>query len=162
MRLATLISVLFFVAWFTPNAGAEPISAAAISVVDGDTIDVGPQRYRMVGYDTPETVGISRRPVADDEKVIGRIAKDRLAELLQSGPLDLTEVPCACPKSTIGTSACNYGRKCAILTLNGTNIGDPLIAEGLAVPFTCKIRNCRMPDWPKIIRSQFPESLSTR
>lgn len=32
----------------------EPIDASSIAVVDGDTIDVGPDRYRMVGYDTPE------------------------------------------------------------------------------------------------------------
>ena len=32
----------------------EPISVTAISIVDGDTIDVGRDRYRMIGYDTPE------------------------------------------------------------------------------------------------------------
>jgi hypothetical protein len=32
----------------------EPIGVESIAVVDGDSINVGPQRYRLVGFDTPE------------------------------------------------------------------------------------------------------------
>lgn len=85
------------------------------------------------------------------------IAKERFAELLRSGPLDLTEVACSCPASTIGTDRCNAGRKCGILLLNGRNIGATLIAEELAMPFVCGQTRCRkMPDWPRIIELQFP------
>lgn len=140
----------------SPGVRAEPISVEAITVVDGDTIDVGPYRYRMIGYDTPE-VTTRRRKVSADEKALATIAKERFAELLGSGPLDLTEVACSCPARTIGTKACNYGRKCGVLLLNGKNIGDTLIAEELAIPFVCRKTSCpRMPDWSKIIESQFP------
>lgn len=135
---------------------AEPINVEAIAVVDGDTIDVGPHRYRMVGYDTPE-IKTPRRRVSADEKALATIARERFIELLHSGPLDLTEVDCSCPASTIGTKDCNHGRKCGILTLNGRNIGETLIAEELAAPYVCWKTSCpRMPDWPAIIESQFP------
>jgi hypothetical protein len=57
------------------------------------------------------------------------------AELLKSGSLDLTEVPCSCSAKKLRDGTCNHGRKCAILSLNGRNIGDTLIVEELAVPY---------------------------
>lgn len=153
MRLIVLGAALLF---FSGSVQAGPISVDAITVVDGDTIDIGPHRYRMVGYDTPE-VKTPRRKVTPDERALAIIAKERFEELLRSGPLDLTEVACSCPASTIGTKKCNSGRKCAILLLNGKNIGETLIAEELAVPYVCGETRCpRMPDWPQIIRSGFP------
>jgi endonuclease YncB( thermonuclease family) len=59
---------------------AEPISVEAIAVVDGDTIDVGPHRYRLVGFDTPE-IQTRRRQVSPDEKALAIIAKERFTEL---------------------------------------------------------------------------------
>jgi endonuclease YncB( thermonuclease family) len=135
---------------------AEPISADAIAVVDGDTIDVGPDRYRLVGFDTPE-IRTPRRKVSADERALATIASERLTELLRSGALELTEVRCSCPASKIGTKQCNIGRKCGVLTLDGKNIGATLITEELAVPYKCRKTSCpRMPDWPRIIESQFP------
>jgi endonuclease YncB( thermonuclease family) len=75
---------------------AEPINADAIAVVDGDTIDVGPDRYRLVGFDTPE-IKTPRRKVSADERALATIASERLTELLRSSALDLTEVRCSCP-----------------------------------------------------------------
>jgi hypothetical protein len=95
--------------------------------------------------------------VSADERALATIASERLTELLRSGALDLTEVRCSCPVSKIGTKQCNIGRKCGVLTLDGRNIGATLIAEELAVPYKCRKTNCpRMPDWPRIIDSQFP------
>ncbi|MBI5263855.1 MAG: thermonuclease family protein [Bradyrhizobium sp.] len=128
----------------------------AIVVVDGDTIDVGAHRYRLVGFDTPE-IQTQRRQVSPDERSLAALAKQRFVELLHGGSLDLTEVDCSCPAETLGTKKCNHGRKCGILLLNGKNIGDTLIAEELAVPFHCGKTRCpKMPDWPKIIARQFP------
>jgi hypothetical protein len=70
---------------FASGHGA-PIDADAITVVDGDTIDVGPDRYRMVGYDTPE-IKTPRREVSADERALAAIAKERFTELLRSGAL---------------------------------------------------------------------------
>lgn len=52
---------------------AQPIRAEAITAMDGDTIDVGPHRYRMIGYDTPEII-TRRRKVSADEKVLATMA----------------------------------------------------------------------------------------
>jgi endonuclease YncB( thermonuclease family) len=120
----------------TCGVSAEPISANDISVVDGDTIDAHGQRYRMVGYDTPE-IATPRRKVGPGERGVATIAKERFTELLKSGPLDLVEVPCSCSAKKLRDGTCNHGRKCAILSLNGRNIGDTLIEEELAVPYVC-------------------------
>ena len=106
----------------------------------------------MISYDTPETTSRGRRIVGPDEKALANLATERLQELINSGPLDLQEVTCSCPKDTLGTKACNHGRKCAILLINGKNVGETLIAEELAVPFVCSPTRCpKMPNWPKII-----------
>jgi endonuclease YncB( thermonuclease family) len=109
----------------------------------------------MVGYDTPE-IRTPRRKVSTDEEALASIARERFVELLHSGRLDLTEVRCSCPDSTIGTKQCNRGRKCGVLTLNGTNIGEALIAEKLAFAYVCRETSCpRMPNWSKIIEGSF-------
>jgi endonuclease YncB( thermonuclease family) len=139
----------------------EPITAHEITIVDGDTIDAHGQRYRMIGYDTPE-VATPRRKVGPDEKALATLAKERLAELMQSGQLDLAEVPCSCSAQKLADGTCNHGRKCAVLMLNGKNIGDTLIAEELAMPFVCSKTRCpKMPDWPSIIQRQ-NEAMRTR
>jgi endonuclease YncB( thermonuclease family) len=144
---------LFLVA-MTYSAMAEPIAVSEIAVVDGDTIDAHGQRYRMIGYDTPE-VATPRRRVGLGERAVATIAKERFVELLHSGPLDLTEMPCSCSAKKLRDGTCNHGRKCAILSLNGKNIGDTLIAEELAVPYVCSATRCpRMPNWPRILEGQ--------
>jgi endonuclease YncB( thermonuclease family) len=138
----------------TCGALAEPISVTEISVVDGDTVAAHGQRYRMIGYDTPEVV-TPRRRVGPDERAVATIAKERFVELLGSGPLDLTEVRCSCSTKKLRDGTCNHHRKCAILSLNGKNIGDTLIAEELAVPYVCAATRCPlMPDWPRILERQ--------
>ncbi len=57
----------------TFTASAEPVSVDDISVVDGDTIDYRGERYRMIGYDTPE-IQTPRRLVGPDEKALATIA----------------------------------------------------------------------------------------
>lgn len=137
-------------------ARAEPITPSEIRVIDGDTIEAHGLTYRMVGYDTPETKSRGRRAVGPEERAVANLATARFQELISSGPLDLKEVPCSCPAATLGTKACNHGRKCAVLSLNGKNIGDALIAEELALPFECGPTKCpKLPDWPKIIREPF-------
>jgi len=42
-----------------------------------------------------------------------------------------------------------------MLSLNGKNIGDTLIAEELAVLYVCSARKCPpMPDWPRVLDGQ--------
>jgi endonuclease YncB( thermonuclease family) len=141
-RGSALGLVLALVAGIGPGH-ADPITSAEIRVIDGDTIEAHGFRYRMVGYDTPETAA-TWREIGPDERAVGTIAKERFQELIN---------PCACPQRKVAAGLCNHGRKCAILTLNGKNIGDSLIAEELAVPFVCGRTKCpKMPNWPKIVR----------
>lgn len=142
-----VLAMLFLVAG---TALAEPVTVSQLKVIDGDTVDVGADRFRMVGYDTPE-IKTSRRKVGEKERALAAKATARFVELLNSGPLDLTEVRCSCSERTIGTKKCNGGRKCGILTVSGVNVGKTLIAENLAAEFVCRRNSCpRMPDWPGI------------
>jgi hypothetical protein len=70
----------------------------------------------------------------------------RLRDLVRLGNLDFTFVPCACPPGTQGTRACNFGRRCGTLKVQGRDVADILISEGLAAPFVCEATRCpRMP-----------------
>lgn len=126
-------------------AAAEPITAERIRVLDGDTIRVDGAKpdVRLVGFNAPET----RRAKSDHERKLGGQATLRVREILRTaGKIDLTLVPCACRAGTEGTPACNFGRSCGRLTADGRDVGDMLIAEGLAVKFECGATSCpKMP-----------------
>ena len=68
----------------------ETIRAGAIRVIDGDTIDAAGDRFRLVGFDTPETYG----PKCDYELTLGRAATARLQDLLDGVQIaDLVVLP---------------------------------------------------------------------
>ena len=69
-------------------------------------------------------------------------ATARLRQLVASGQTGITTVACACPPGTEGTPECNHGRSCGTLTVNGRDVGDTLVAEGLAVQFVCSGWGC--------------------
>lgn len=117
------------------------ISLYDFTITDGDTIHLnGEQRgTRLVGFNTPETI----RPQCSEERALGRRAKARLQQLVSGGAaLELQRVPCSCAPGTEGTKACNHGRACAILRTNGRDVGQVLIAEGLAAPLVCGAESC--------------------
>ena len=119
----------------SPGGRAEPIPSARIRVLDGDTIEIDRTRptVRLVGFNAPET----DRARCLQERTVGEAAAARLSALVSGGGLDLSIVPCSCPPGTQGTTSCNYGRACAVLRSGGKDVGQILIAEGLAVPFRC-------------------------
>jgi endonuclease YncB( thermonuclease family) len=101
---------------------AETIAARDVYVIDGDTIDVGLDRFRLVGLDTPETY----RARCDYELALGQAATARLRELIASGQLlDLVVLP----------GRDRYGRGLARLYVGRRDIADVLISEGLARPY---------------------------
>ena len=78
---------------------------------------------RIAGIDTPE----SRRSQCPSEKVRGKQAGSRLAELLQEAPIQVRNV-------IEGKWA---GRLVAeVILANGKSVADVLIAEGHAVPYS--------------------------
>lgn len=116
------------------------IDPETIRVLDGDTIEVGAERkrVRLIGFNAPETEGAA----CPRERELGLQASSRLKALIASEPADLSLVPCACRAGTEGTQACNYGRACGILKVDGVDVGATLIKEGLAVPFMCGKTRC--------------------
>jgi endonuclease YncB( thermonuclease family) len=68
---------------------------------------------------------------------MGDKATRRVRDLVQAGDLDFKFVACSCRPGTEETPACNYGRRCGPLKAGGRDVGEILIAEGLAVPFKC-------------------------
>lgn len=112
----------------------------SFSIVDGDTLRLSDgTRMRLVGFNAPEK---GDRAECAREATLSARATARLKELAAGSRTEVTQVACACPPGTEGTNECNYGRSCGTLTANGRDVGDILIAEGLAVSFICSGWGC--------------------
>jgi endonuclease YncB( thermonuclease family) len=112
--------------------------AHAISVVDGDTIRIGGRLTRLTGFNAPETW----KPNCAAERHLGEAATARLRQLVDGGDAQFASLRCACRPGTEGTMNCNYGRACGSLRVDGRDVGDILISEGLAVRFVCGATGC--------------------
>jgi endonuclease YncB( thermonuclease family) len=124
--------------WF-PSMSTTTSEARHFSITDGDTIKMGDgTRVRLVGFNTPEKF----EPLCERERALGVKASIRLVELVSSGKSTVTRVPCSCKPGTEGTNKCNFGRSCGILRVDGRDVGQTLISEGLAVPFVCGATGC--------------------
>lgn len=111
----------------------------SFTVTDGDTVRMSDgTRVRLVGFNTPEKF----EPQCAREAALGNRASERLKELVASGTPTVTRVACSCKPGTEGTDKCNHGRSCGTLTVDGRDVGDILISEGLAVSFVCGETSC--------------------
>lgn len=118
MKHLLFLLMTISIGWVAPIQ-AEQISARSIYVIDGDTIDINGARYRLVGFDTPETY----RPQCDYEKALGNQATARLKQLISGiAIIDLAVQP----------GRDRYGRGLARLFVGGRDVGTTLINEGLA------------------------------
>ncbi len=109
-----------------------------ISVVDGDTIRINGRLTRLTGFNAPETW----KPNCTAEQRLGEAATARLRQLVDGGEARYASVRCACRPGTEGTMNCNYGRACGSLRVDGRDVGDILISEGLAVRYRCGTTGC--------------------
>lgn len=121
MRNANLVLMLL-IAMLVACAPAETVT---VRVIDGDTVDAGlDNNVRLTlddgsGFDTPETF----RSGCSSEAAIGQAATRRLREILGNArDVDLA----------LGSRSCGFGRYCGALRVDGINVGDTLIQEGLA------------------------------
>ena len=112
---------------------------ADIHVVDGDTVCADGQVYRLVGFDTPESGEQAQCP---SERILAARATTHLQQLVTTGKTRLERVACACRPGTEGTPNCNYGLLCAVLTVDGRDVGELLINEGLAHRYVCGSTGC--------------------
>jgi hypothetical protein len=88
-------------------------------VVDGDTIYLEGQKIRIAGIDAPETHDYG----CPEELALGERSASRLQELLNGGAVSL---------SSIDRDEDVYGRKLRNAAVDGRDVGDTLIGEGLA------------------------------
>lgn len=98
------------------------VASASIYVIDGDTIDIAGERYRLVGFDTPETY----RAACLSEKAMGALATARLRELIAAEPKVAL---------FIEPNRDKYDRGLARLVVGGRPVADTLIFDGLARPY---------------------------
>lgn len=111
-------------------ASASPIAAVDYDVcgtakritcvVDGDTFWVRGEKVRIINIDAPEI----QHAKCDAERRLGMVTRQRLGELLSGGRLWL---------GRDGTD--REGRTLALVRVNGNDLGEVLIAEGLARPW---------------------------
>lgn len=88
-------------------------------VVDGDTFWLRGTKIRIADIDTPEL----SPPRCERERQRGMAAKQRLLEILNSGPIVL---------KTTARDEDRFGRKLRVVFRGDRSVGDILIAEGLA------------------------------
>ncbi|MGZ8417372.1 MAG: thermonuclease family protein [Methyloceanibacter sp.] len=67
------------------------MAAMAVShaVIDGDTVHLEPERYRLLGIDAAEI----RHAQCDAERRLGELTKHRLEALIRSGPIAFAPNP---------------------------------------------------------------------
>lgn len=95
--------------------------SSKITVIDGDTVKMHDQRFRLLGFDTPEM-----RARCAKEHTKARKATARLKALINNSH-DVVLLPSG--------NYDRYGRGLAKLTIDGRNVGDTLISEQLARPY---------------------------
>ncbi|MBB4299377.1 endonuclease YncB(thermonuclease family) [Rhizobium leguminosarum] len=88
-------------------------------VVDGDTFWFRGEKIRIADIDTPEL----SPPRCQRERELGLAAKNRLLDILNSGPLSF---------KTTAREEDRFGRKLRIVYRDRRSVGDILVAEGLA------------------------------
>src|SRR5262245_63675939 len=103
MRLHYICALVGFCASI---ANASPVDRNHVEVLDGDTVRIAGETFRLVGFDAPETY----RARCPSERELGNRATFRLRQLRAGGGLDLERVACSCASGTEGTRRCNYGR----------------------------------------------------
>ena len=133
MRLFTAVASLSSLAIgiLASVASAQPSSSASETfsmcngghritcVVDGDTFWFRGEKIRIADIDTPEL----SPPRCERERERGLVAKQRLLDILNSGPLSFK----------IGArEEDRFGRKLRIVYRDRRSVGDILVAEGLA------------------------------
>lgn len=114
-------------------------------MIDGDTVKLDGNTYRLVGFDTPEKGALAR---CEDERNRADAATKRLKALIATGDARLSRVACACKPGHEGTKLCNDGRLCGSLSVGGRDVAQIMISEGFAEPYVCSVTSCpRRKSW---------------
>lgn len=107
------------------NGAGELSPVKVVRVIDGDTLELaGGEHVRILNIDTAEMPPRSR---CGTERTLALAAKVRLAELIGQGEI-ITLV-------REGRDRDPYGRQLRRVWIDGRDVGDQLIREGLAQPW---------------------------
>lgn len=104
----------------------KPANAAYVgitTVIDGDTIDIHGQRFRLFGIDAPESKQLCS-DVAGKPYRCGQVATNALSDLIGR-----QTVTCD------GKDIDRYKRIVAVCSVGGQDVGAYLVAKGLAVAY---------------------------
>ncbi|WP_244612425.1 thermonuclease family protein [Methylobacterium haplocladii] len=104
------------------SARAEPIVGRA-SVIDGDTIEIRGQRFRLQGVDTPESAQLCQDAGGKDYRC-GQKASLALADKIGAGNVSCEPV-----------TTDRYGRTVAICSLNALDLNGWLVEQGLGMAY---------------------------
>tara|TARA_R110002124_G_scaffold9586_13_gene49302 strand:+ start:19414 stop:19962 length:549 start_codon:yes stop_codon:yes gene_type:complete len=118
MAIIVLAAVAVLADWLDPPL---PPVAGIGQASDGDSFRLGADRVRLLGLDAPE-LNQHCATSQDGRWPCGRVARDRMAGLLASGSLQCQ------PEGHD-----RYGRLLAHCTIDGSDLGAIMVAEGLAV-----------------------------
>ena len=133
--VVTVIALYAFAETYAPHHGLTEAGCTIGFVYDGDTVELLcgdiTQTARLVGFDTPETAP----PGCPQEAALGLKAKLRLGDLVARS-------------RTAGQGGLlldhrgwdRYGRRLIAMRVDGRDVGDVLIAEGLAVAYAGEAR----------------------
>lgn len=114
--LATAAFLIPLPSWAIDKCGS---ATRVTCVVDGDTMWLRGEKIRMSGYDTPEP--ITNLCGGEREQRLAERASERLIELLNQGSYTVER-----------HGYDKYGRTLAVVRVEGVDVGDILIQEGLA------------------------------
>lgn len=109
-----------------PNPGAtEGPAVQVVRVIDGDTLDLANgERIRILNIDTAEMPPKARCP---EERDLALAAKARLATVLRQGEVITLAAQ--------GRDRDAYGRQLRLVRVDGQDVGELLVREGLAQPW---------------------------
>lgn len=108
-----------------PPPPENTIPASDIYVVDGDTIRVDGESYRLAGFNTPET----RTAECASERVVGYEAKERLRQLLDAAEAIRLDIHL---KRNGAPTQDKYRRRVGDLFVDGQSVAEVMISEGHA------------------------------
>ncbi len=120
---AALATALYYL--LAPPPPENIIPASDIYVVDGDTIRVDGDSYRLAGFNTPET----RTAECESERVAGYEAKERLRQLLDAAEAVRLDIRL---KRNGEPAQDKYRRRIGDLFMDGASVAEVMISEGHA------------------------------
>lgn len=113
-------------------AGAETVDGSRFLIIDGDTVQFGRERIRLLDIDAPE----SFRSACEAELVAGLKAKERLRALLDGQDVTIDR-----------DGRDRFGRTLARLFTEDGDVGEILINERLALRYLPGRRSERTAHW---------------